>query len=255
VNLFLHCRAIITLPWKDLGEARPITIYIGYTLQREIDRLKGDGNQRRSKRARDANSLFKKLLQASGETMVLRDADPRVILAFLPHLDPHRQKSPLLDLSNPDDCHIEESLAFQAAHPEIRTAILTHDTGPLLTARRVGLKPFEIPDAWLLEPEKDERQKQIEELIRQNKLLQSQHAQLSIAICDRQGAAVEAITLSIVEYDPPSPELITSVLADLQSRFPRKEEFACGTAGARELVALRAGGLLPQMPAALTGCG
>jgi hypothetical protein len=226
VNLFLQCRAITSLPWKDLGEAGLITIYIGHTLTREVDRLKGDGNQRRAKRARDTNSLFRKLLREPNKTIVLQEAHPRVILTFLPHLDPHREKSPWLDLSNPDDCHIEQALAFRATHSEIRTAILTHDTGPMLTAERVGLEPLEIPDNWLLEPEKDERQKQIEELTRQVKLLQTQHAHISISARDEHGAVVEALTLSVVEYEAPEPELIASVLADLRARYPRKDDFS-----------------------------
>jgi hypothetical protein len=158
--------------------------------------------------------------------MVLQEAGPRVTLTFLPHLDPRREKSPLLDLSNPDDCHIEEALACQATHSNSRTAILTHDTGPMLTAERVGLEPLEIPDAWLLEPEKDERQKQIDELTRKVKLLETQHAQISISTRDEHDAPIEALTLSVVEYDPPAAELIESVLADLRSCYPRKEDFA-----------------------------
>lgn len=41
-------------------------------------------------------------------------------------------------------------MAFRAVHAGIRTAILTYDTGPMLTAERVGLEPLEIPDAWFL---------------------------------------------------------------------------------------------------------
>ena len=74
--------------------------------------------------------------------MVLQEVGPRVTLTFLPHLDPQREKSPLLDKSIPDDCHIEEALAFQVTHRSTRTAILTHDTGPMLTAGRVGLEPL-----------------------------------------------------------------------------------------------------------------
>jgi hypothetical protein len=225
VNVFLQCKAIASLPWKELGEDGPITLYIGPTLQREIDRLKGDGSGRRSKRARDTNSLFKKLLRAPEVTMVLQEAAPRVMLTFLPLLDPQRQKSPLLDLSNPDDCHIEEALAFRAAHVGIRTSILTHDTGPLLTSRRVGLDPLEVPDAWLLEPEKDERQKEIEALTRKVKLLEAEHARLSVVALTESNAAVEELNLSVVEYDTAPPEVVASVLDELRNRYPRQEDF------------------------------
>jgi hypothetical protein len=175
--------------------------------------------------------------------MVLQEADPSVTLTFLPQLDPQREKSPLLVSSNPDDRHIEEALAFRATHPGTRTAILTHDTGPILTAERVGLEPLEVPDAWLLEPEKDERQKQIEELTRQNKLLQNQHAQLSLTARNEHGETPAALILSITEYDPPSSDLVASVLADLRNGFPRQDDFAepappAESAGAWSLLSL-----------------
>jgi hypothetical protein len=225
VNLFLQCRKITDLSWTDLGEAGPITLYLGTTLQREIDQLKGDGNQRRAKRAREANTLFRTLLRAAHPSMVLREASPRVTLAFLPHLDPNRPKPPQLDLSAPDDRHIEEALAFRAAYPAVRTAILTHDTGPMLTARHVGLEYFEVPDSWLLEPEKDDRQKQLDELTRQVKILQKQYPQLSLKTFDKSGSSIETLSFSIVEYDPPSDAAIQSLIAELRSHHPRQEDF------------------------------
>jgi hypothetical protein len=225
VNLFLQCRTITSLAWTDLGEAGPITLYLGLTLQREIDRLKGDGSPRRAKRAREANTLFRKLLRAPHTSTVLREANPRVTLTFLPHLDAQRPKPPQLDLSAPDDCHIEEALAFRATYPAVRTAILTHDTGPMLTARHVGLEYFEVPDSWLLEPEKDDRQKQIDELARQVKILQKQYPQLSLKTFDKSGSPIEVLSFSIVEYDPPSDETIQNLIAELRSHYPRQEDF------------------------------
>jgi hypothetical protein len=213
------------LPWDELAETGPITLYIGRTLQKEVDDLKGDGNQRRARRARDANGFFKQLRQAPNRIMVLRGENPRVEVTFLPRLDPQRPKSPLLDLSEPDDRHIEEALAFRAANPEQRTAILTHDFGLLGTADEVDLDSIEIPDSWLLEPEKDDRQKQIEDLTRQVKLLQKQYPQMSLSVFDQGGRAIEALSLSIVEYDPPSDAQVQSLLAELRSHNPRQEDF------------------------------
>jgi hypothetical protein len=69
-NLFLQCKAIKSLPWGELAEAESVAIYIGRTLQEEIDSLKSDGNQRRARRAREANSFIKQLLRVPNETMV-----------------------------------------------------------------------------------------------------------------------------------------------------------------------------------------
>ncbi len=86
----------------------------------------------------------------------------------------------MLDLSKADNRHIEEVLAFQSANDGQPTVILTHDTCPMLTARRVGLECVAVPDSWLLDPEKDDRQTENEELKRQLKELQNQYPQLSV---------------------------------------------------------------------------
>jgi hypothetical protein len=157
--------------------------------------------------------------------MVLRDADPRVIITFLPPPDPQRSKPPALDLSKPDDCHIEEAIAFRSSSPDEKVAILTHDTGPILTARHLGLDFVEIPDGWLLEPEKDERQKQIDDLTRQIKELQQQYPQLSIRATDKQGSTIGALALLITEYKPPSRVQIETVLDELHNFYPVQEAF------------------------------
>jgi PIN domain len=185
VNLFLQCRAIESLPWTEVAAADAVvTVYTGRKIQEEIDNLKSDGNQRRARRARETNRFFRRLLNAPNMTLALNEAHPRVEITFLPRLDPKRVRPLLLDPSKPDDCIIEEALAFRSVHPELRTAILTHDTNPMLTAREVGMDYLPIPDSWLLEPEKDERLKKIDDLTRRVKVLEQQSPQLSVSCVD-----------------------------------------------------------------------
>ena len=225
VNLFLQCRAIESLPWKEVVAADAVTVYIGRKIQEEIDNLKGDGNQRRARRARETNGFFRRLLKAPNRTLTLNEASPRVEITFLPRLDPTRVRPPLLDPSKPDDCIIEEALAFRAGHPEFRTAILTHDTNPMLTAHEVGMNYLAIPDSWLLEPEKDERQKQFDDLTRQVKVLQQQFPQLSVSCVDVAGAHLNALAFLVREYAAPSPTQIDALKIALRERHPLQEVF------------------------------
>jgi hypothetical protein len=184
VNLFLQCRSIKDLPWQNVSDSDHIIIYIGRTLQEEVVALKSDGNQRRSRRARDANSFFKQLLRAPDGKIVLKESKPRVESMFMPKLDSQRVKLSVFDLSKADDRHVEEAAAFCSMNFGRKAAILTHDIGPILTAREVGIAYVEIPDDWLLEPDKDDKQKQIDDLTRQVKTLKKQYPDLSTCSVD-----------------------------------------------------------------------
>ena len=61
---------------------------------------------------------------------------------------------------------------------------------------------------------------------RQIKLLQSQHAQLSLAARDEHGGRLRQSSCRSRKMTPPSPDLVASVLADLRNSFPRQDDFA-----------------------------
>jgi len=58
-NIFIQCREIEQLPWGELFEKeKHIILVIPRTVLEEIDRFKQEGNSRRAKRARKANSFI-----------------------------------------------------------------------------------------------------------------------------------------------------------------------------------------------------
>ena len=71
-----------------------------------------------------------------------------------------------LDLSVADNRIVDEALSYAASNPGVDLVFLSHDTAPILTAKRHGLPVFVIPDGWLLPPEPDPRDKRIMELER-----------------------------------------------------------------------------------------
>jgi hypothetical protein len=53
---------------------------------------------------------------------------------------------------------------FAADHPNDAVRVLTHDTGPMASAKMVGVEIAPIPDEWLLPPETSEKDKAIKAL-------------------------------------------------------------------------------------------
>jgi hypothetical protein len=134
-NVFLQCRALHEVPWGDVTQVQEIELLVGSPVQNEIDRLKGDGNARRARRAKDTNSLFRSALQSTEELLTLRESAPKVTLRFAPLLPPKRESAEALDLTRPDDQLIDEVMHFRRNDPSAQ--LLSGDTGLLLRARRL----------------------------------------------------------------------------------------------------------------------
>lgn len=226
-NVFLQCRALHELPWKDALEAEELELVIGAPVQNEIDRLKNDGNQRRARRAREANGLFRTALASAGESLIVRESAPRVTLRFAPLLPPKREIAETLDLARPDDQLLDEVMHFRRTEPSAR--ILSGDTGMILRARRHGVPVVAVPESWLLPPEKDERDRKISALEAQVAALRSTEAMLSLSLTSEDGELLGAIQGTYPLY----PDLTASETAQLveaiRKRHPEVKVFGSTT--------------------------
>ena len=173
-NLFLQARALKELPWNELAHNRDIIILVPRTVQKELSRLKSDGNSRRARRARTATTLLLKAAQATKHTTTIRERDPRVTLRLPIPTKPCVLPDDL-DLTNPDDQIIAEALTFHAQNPNNEAVILTGDTDQIVNATHHHIPYRTIPEHWLLPPEPDERDKRISELEREIRALRGRH--------------------------------------------------------------------------------
>lgn len=82
-NFFIQCKKYDQIDWNidELENVGEIVIMIARPVLSEIDRHKQDGNTRRAKRARAANSLFRQML-ANGKELVSEVGDKQVIFRF-----------------------------------------------------------------------------------------------------------------------------------------------------------------------------
>jgi hypothetical protein len=222
-NVFLQCRVLHEVPWSDALQADEIELIIGAPVQDEIDRLKGDGNSRRARRARETNSLFRSALASLGESLTLRGSAPKVTLRFAPPLPPRRETADSLDLTRPDDQLVDEVMHFRCTEPSAQ--VLSGDTGMMLRARRLGVPLIPVPDSWLLPPEKDDRDRKINTLEAQVAALRSTEAELSLSLASEDGESLEAIDGSFPQYPDLTDTETAQLIEEIQRRHPEVKTF------------------------------
>lgn len=219
-NIFLQCRELKQLPWEEIAEGENLLLLIPRPVQEEIDKLKQDGNSRRAQRSRKASSFMRALVLSENSIALIRDADPKIEVTFTPLLDPKRRLVPILDLTKTDDRIIEEVIAYSEEHPDVDVALLTHDTNPLLTAKRCGLKYIVIPDNWLLAPEPDPRDKKVTELERKIQQLEKSVPMINVSAHDENGNVISLLTSSLSRYRAITDEELEQVMAQVKAKYP-----------------------------------
>jgi hypothetical protein len=217
-NIFLHCKPLDQVSWSALGEWDQIEILLTRPVATEIDELKGKGSSRRTSRARDASSLIRKLLDAEGERQTLR-RQPLVELCLRQKLRRDESVSGDLNYEERDDQLVGIALGFQKSNPDTEVWLLTNDTGPMASAKVVGLKYREVPEIWLLPSETDEAEKQINALKARIAQLESSEPSFDVKF----QYAKEQMSLTV--FQPLSRQERDELLARLAARFPKCSDF------------------------------
>lgn len=225
-NVFLQCRDLKDLPWHELADKQDLLLLIPRTVQEEIDRQKSDGNTRRGKRARNASTFFREIILSNDTRIVLLDSNPRVEISFpdtksssaIPAVD-------FLDLTRPDDSIINELCIYQREHEDLQVVLLTHDTNPMLTCKKIGVSFLVVPDTWLLQPEPDPRDKRINELEQKLKNIERSLPQIECRIHDKDGVDLTFACFDIATYTALSEAEVEELVSEICTRRPMKENF------------------------------
>jgi hypothetical protein len=210
-NVLLHAKPLQDIRWEDL-EQGPITIVIVPTVVRELDWHK-DQNPKKHLRERARRALQR--IEAVLEAPILR---PGVSLR-LEHRSPNAEWTAWeLDASKPDDALVGAVAAYRAAHGDEDVVLVTHDVGPRLTARRLGIRARELPDTEKLPPSKDETEQENERLRKELHELRAAAPKLVVTI-DGVDGVVRVSTLAA----PPttlSPEQLRAEVAAARDALP-----------------------------------
>jgi PIN domain len=225
-NVFLQCNALAELPWSKTISEPEIQILVAPTVQREIDRLKGDGKSRRAKRARKAAQLLRVAVRSSDQTTVIRESNPRIILGFPPVTN--NQITPIagLDMSYSDERMVGEVLIYRSEHPDEDVSLVSHDIGPLLAARRYNLKCLEVPDEWLLPPEPDESERKMAALERRLEGLESGGPRIEIVAHDATDQGITGLEFELETCRPFTRGEVQELMDAARKNFPMATDFS-----------------------------
>jgi PIN domain len=223
-NFFLQLRDPAELPWAEVSGERELFVMVPRVVQGEIDKLKQDGSSRRSKRARRASSLLRRVIHSADATLVVREANPRVLLGFPPPVAQGITRPSTLDPLRADDQIVAEILDYSVAHPSEDVFLLTNDTGPMLTARYHNVRFVAVPESWLLEPEPDERDKTIQDLKRRLDALERTHPILEISAW-KQDRQINALEEEIPLFETLPERIIDQLVEEIGDRCPMSDEF------------------------------
>lgn len=236
-NFFLQCQTPENINWIELFDKKDrIQLLIPRSVQQEIDRLKQDGNSRRSKKARSTNSLIKKILFEPGEKLVVKEIEPFVEITFPPFNENHSKLPDFIDVNKVDDNIIAEILCFKNHYPNSEVYLLTHDTNPLLTARKCGINFFVVPDSWLLPPEQDTKDKKIAELEKYISELRKNIPEIKITMRDDSGNEIYEIQKSISEYKDPDDKEIEKIISKFKNQYPMQDDFTDKASSSAETI-------------------
>jgi hypothetical protein len=230
-NLFVQCRALSELGWDAWGAFDEVHLIVSRPIQTEIDQQKNRGNDRLAKRARTASSLLREIIVGGAEKLV-RNAEPAVKVAVRTELRPDASLEGRLDYGEPDDRLVGIAYAFAQQNSDADVRILTHDTGPLASAKMVGVSAELIPDDWLLPPEKTEAEKKIMALESEIARLKKSEPEIVVGLRDGDGREIERFEIEVPRYLPLAEDEVSDLMKRTGSRYPIATDF--GSQGEQE---------------------
>lgn len=223
-NLFIQCLPLHELPWSELGDFEEIYLVVSRPVQREIDDQKGRGNGRVAQRARSTYPLFREIVTGnSGYEVVSVNPNVKVFIQS-PSL-PDEELSMTLDYSKPDDEIVGCCSRYKRENPALDVRLLTHDTGPMMSAKSVNLPFIPISNDWLIPPEHNESERKITSLENELARFKKAEPQFIIKFLNVQGEQVDSINFVHEIYEPLSDTEVSEFLEVLKDRFPIATNF------------------------------
>lgn len=225
-NLFLQCRDIKDLPWAEVFEKEDLLLLVPRVVQEEIDRQKSEGNTRRGRRARKISAFFRDIILSPQSSIVVTKGSPDITVEFActPPPVPTEEIS-LLDFGHPDDRIVYEVWRYKNDHPKAEVSLLTHDTSPMLTCKKLGIAFHIIPESWLLPPEPDPRDKKIQDLEQKFRALAKTQPQLLVTIINNEGVQISSGEIIITRYSDLTNGEVDALIAEASSRSPKRQIF------------------------------
>jgi hypothetical protein len=220
-NFFLQCHPIDALDWSLVTDAQEFVLAVPRMVQREIDKHKGSGNNRRASRARKVASLFRKILDADPDGYSINGRGVKINIC-LRSSKLNADDFPDLDLDEPDERIVAETALLSRQNPSEDVTLITDDTPIMATAKALGVAYRSLPDEWFLPPEPDAKDKEIAELKRRLLALEQDAPVLEFA---HEGGADE---FEVTHYEPLNDQAIDELVRHAQALAPMRVDFSAG---------------------------
>lgn len=224
-NVFLQCRDLKDLPWKDIADGHDLQLLIPRPVQEEIDKQKSDGGTRRGKRARKVSAFFRDIILSESMSIVIKGSDPHIEVTFSDTKSTNSSTIESLDMTRADDRIIDEVYTYRNNHPESLVYLLTHDTNPMLTCKKLGIPFSVVPDDWLSPPEPDTRDKKINELEQKLKKMEQIRPDIEIVTHDENNAVIASACIDVTRYTALDENIISELVLEASNRRPMKTDF------------------------------
>lgn len=225
-NFFIQCRNADELDWALVSDSAEIHLVVPSPVLREIDFQKNRGGDRVGKRARKTHSVFREILVSSIDHKVVREkGKPIVKLILAPEWEPSEDLSNRLNYDKADDELVGCLASYLKKHPGASVSLLTHDAGPMATAKRLKLPFTPIPDKWLSPPESTAAEKKLLKLQEEVVRLQKTEPTFQIHFRNNQSSDASVLEYEHLVYEPLAESEVLSLLTAIEDQLPIESDF------------------------------
>ena len=224
-NLFIQCRPLEELGWSKWADFDEVRLVVCRPVQREIDNQKNKGNDRIGKRARNVHSLFREIIISDNDYKLIRQSKPQVKLFVDPSYSPSPELENQLDYNDKDDQIVGCVYTIKKHNPESDVRLLTHDSGPMASARMCSLPFVEIPDDWILPPENNNTEKELAKLRAEVAKYKKAEPHFVLRCIKDTEEEIKSIEFEHVIYERLTDVEISTLIESLTCQFPQATDF------------------------------
>lgn len=206
-NIYLHFKDFEDIDWCKLVDDEEITIFLPYTVLREIEKKKDEGSAHVKKRAKRISSKFSNIF-----------------------LDEKKGKFPVVLLEDPSD----EELSTLSLNPKVNDdvilgtalvspnknsiVIISADNPMLIKSKHKGLKWKRIPEGYKLSEDLTQEEKEIKELKEELALYKNRQSKPSLIFHDGS-SCIEIIVPKIPDFN----EEFAHIMQEIRQTHPYKK--------------------------------
>lgn len=224
-NLFIQCYPLQQLDWSEWAAFEEVHLIVCRPVQREIDDQKTRGNNRVSQRARTTYQVFRSVIDSECGFLIVQDTGPKVKLYVEGPSLPSQDLTHVLDYRKPDDEVVGCLHRFRQENNKVDARLLTHDAGPMMTAKTLGLPFVAIQEAWLLPPEHNETERDNARLKNEIDRLKKLEPSFQIRCLDEKDREIQEVEVEYKVFEPLGDDDIEELIELLKRRVPMATKF------------------------------